>query len=255
MWQSFAGAVGEDRESPCEIPARLLDESTEGTGHLVEPQTYEEALDSPQSDLWRTAMDEEFKSLLENQTWDLVECPSGVKPVPMKWVYKIKRNADGSVERFKARLVAKGFLQKQGVDFEEVYAPVSKQTTVRALLAVCAEKDLELEQLDVKTAFLNGHLEEEIYMQQAQGYEEGEKSVVCKLKRAIYGLRQAPRAWYLRLKEEMEKLGWTVSGADPALFIRREDGGVFYALVYVDDILMAGTQGQPGDGALKGGVD
>ena len=251
VWQSFAGAVGEDRESPCEIPARLSDESTEGTGHLVEPQTYEEALDSPQSDLWRTAMDEEFKSLLENQTWDLVECPPGVKPVPMKWVYKIKRNADGSVERFKARLVAKGFLQKQGVDFEEVYAPVSKQTTVRALLAVCAEKDLELEQLDVKTAFLNGHLEEEIYMQQAQGYEEGEKSVVYKLKRAIYGLRQAPRAWYLRLKEEMERLGWTVSGADPALFIRREDGGVFYALVYVDDILMAGPKDSPVMGRLK----
>jgi hypothetical protein len=192
--------------------------------------------------LWRTAMDEEFKSLLENQTWELVECPLGVKPVPMKWVYKIKRNGDGSVECFKARLVAKGFLQKQGVDFEEVYAPVSKQTTVRALLAVCAEKDLELEQLDVKTAFLNGHLEEEIYMQQAQGYEEGSPTMVCKLRRAIYGLRQAPRAWYLRLKEEMEKLGWTVSGADPALFTRREEGGVFYALVYVDDILMTGPK-------------
>ena len=245
VWQSSAGAVGEDRESPCEIPARLPDVNTDETGHLIEPQTYEEALESPQSDLWRTAMDEEFKSLLENQTWELVECPLGVKPVPMKWVYKIKRNADGSVERFKARLVAKGFLQKQGVDFEEVYAPVSKQTTVRALLAVCAEKDLELEQLDVKTAFLNGHLEEEIYMQQAQGYEEGSPTVVCKLRRAIYGLRQAPRAWYLRLKEEMEKLGWTVSGADPALFTRREEGGVFYALVYVDDILMAGPKGSP----------
>jgi hypothetical protein len=96
----------------------------------------------------------------------------------MKWVYKIKKNADGSVERFKARLVAKGFLQKQGVDFEKVYAPVNKQTTIRAFSAVRTEKDLELEQLDVKTAFLNGHLEEEIYMQQAQGYEEGSPSVV-----------------------------------------------------------------------------
>jgi hypothetical protein len=175
----------------------------------------------------------------------LVECPLEVKPVPIKWVYKIGRNADGSVERFKTRLVAKGFLQKQGVDFEEVYAPVSKQTTVRALLAVCAEKDLELEQLDVKTAFFNGHLEEEIYMQQAQGYEEGSPTMVCKLRRAIYGLRQAPRAWCLRLKEEMEKLGWTVSGADPALFTRREEGGVFYALVYVDDILTADPKGSP----------
>jgi hypothetical protein len=251
VWQSSVGAVGEDQERPCEIPARLPDVKTDGTGHLIEPQTYKEALESPQSDLWRTAMDKEFNSLLENQTWELVECPLGVKPVPMKWVYKITRNADGSVERFKAWLVAKGFLQKQGVDFEEVYAPVSKQTTVKALLAVCAEKDLELEQLDVKTAFLNGHLEEEIYMQQAQGYEEGSPTVVCKLRRAIYGLRQAPRAWYLRLKEEMEKLGWTVSGADPALFTRREEGGVFYALVYVNDILMAGPKGSPVTERLK----
>jgi hypothetical protein len=245
VWQSFAEAVGEDRKSPKEISARLSDENTEGTDCLVEPQSFEEALKSPQAEFWKSAMDDEFKSLLENGTWELVECPPGVKPVPMKWVFKIKRNADGSVERFKARLVAKGFLQKQGVDFEEVYAPVSKQTTVRTLLAVCADKDLELQQLDVKTAFLNGHLDEEIYMQQAQGYEEGGQTVVCKLKRAIYGLRQAPRAWYLRLKEEMEKLGWAVSGADPALFIKRENGAVFYALVYVDDILLAGPRGSP----------
>jgi hypothetical protein len=249
--RSIAGADGEVRGSPCEVPAKFLEENTEGTGPLAEPQTLEEALSSPQSEFWRTAMDEEFKSLLENGTWELVECPLGVKPVPMKWVFKIKRNADGSVERFKARLVAKGFLQKQGIDFEEVYAPVSKQTTVRALLAVCAAKDLELEQLDVKTAFLNGHLEEEIYMQQAQGYEEGGPTVVCKLKKAIYGLRQAPRAWYLRLKEEMEKLGWTVSGADPALFVRRENGEVFYALVYVDDIELAGPRGSPVISRLK----
>lgn len=251
VWQSFAEAVGSDRESPNEVSARLSDVNTDGTDCLKEPQSYEEALKSPQADLWREAMNDEFKSLLENGTWELVECPPGVKPVPMKWVYKIKRNADGSVERFKARLVAKGFLQKQGVDFDEVYAPVSKQTTVRALLAVCAEKDLELEQLDVKTAFLNGHLEEEIYMQQAQGYEEGGRTVVCKLKRAIYGLRQAPRAWYLRLKDEMEKLGWTVSGADPALFIKREDEGFFFALVYVDDILLAGPRGSPVIARLK----
>ena len=251
VWQPFAGAVGENRESPCEIPVKLSGVDTEGTEHLDEPQTYGEALESAQADFWRDAMNEEFKSLLENGTWELVECPLGVKPIPVKWVYKIKRNADGSVERFKARLVAKGFLQKQGIDFEEVYAPVSKQTTVRALLAVCAEKDLELEQLDVKTAFLNGHLEEEIYMQQAQGYEEGGRTVVCKLKRAIYGLRQAPRAWYLRLKEEMEKLGWTVSGADPALFVRRENGELFYALVYVDDIQLVGPKGSPVIARLK----
>ncbi len=107
-----------------------------------------------------------MRSLLENGTWELVERPKGVKPIPMKWVYKVKRDAQGNVEWYKSRLVAKGFLQKQGVDFEEVYAPVSKHTTLKALLAIVAQQDLELHQLDVKTAFLNEELEEKIYMQQ-----------------------------------------------------------------------------------------
>ena len=114
---------------------------------------------------------------------------------------------------------------------------------MRTLLALCAVEDLELHQLDVKTAFLNGELEEEIYMQQAQGYEEGGTRQVCRLLKALYGLRQAPRAWYLKLKAEMEKLGWEVSEADPALFYKREEEGSFYALVYVDDIEMAGPKG------------
>jgi hypothetical protein len=126
-------------------------------------------------------MDEEFASLLENGTWELEKLPNGFKALPMKWVYKVKRDANGNIERYKARLVAKGYLQKQGIDFGEVYAPVSKHTT-RALLAVVAARDMELHQLDVKTAFLNGKLEEEIYMQQPQGYKEGGPGMVCHLK-------------------------------------------------------------------------
>jgi hypothetical protein len=109
-------------------------------------------------------MDEKMRSLLENGTWELVERPEGVKPIPMKWVYKVKWDAQRNVERYKSHLVAKGFLQKQGVDFEEVYAPMSKHTTLRVLLAIVAQQDLELHQLDMKTAFLNRELEEEIYM-------------------------------------------------------------------------------------------
>jgi hypothetical protein len=140
-------------------------------GKETEPQTYEEPLAGPDAELWRRAMDEEFASLLENGTWELEKLPDGFKALPMKWVYKITRDANGNIERYKARLVAKGYLQKQGVDFEEVYASVSKHTTLRALLADVAARHMELHQLDVKTAFLNAELEEEIYMQQAQGYE------------------------------------------------------------------------------------
>ena len=167
-------------------------EHPKGSGEHPEPQTYQEAVGGEESDLWRKSMDEEMRSLLENGTWELVEKPEGVKPVPMKWVYKIKRDALGNVERYKSRLVAKGYLQRQGIDFEEVYAPVSKHTTLRALLAVVAARDLELHQLDVKTAFLNGELEEEIYMQQPQGYEQGGPGVVCLLKRTL--VRVAPGA-------------------------------------------------------------
>ncbi len=180
-----------------------------------------------------------MRSLLENGTRELVERPEGVKPIPMKWVYKVKRDAQGNVERYKSCFVAKGFLQKQGVDFEEVYAPVSKHTTLRALLAIVAQQDLELHQLDVKTAFLNGELEEEIYMQQSQGYEQGGPNTVCRLLRALYGLRQAPRAWHRCLKRVLEDLEFMASSADAALFRSTVDDETIWLLVWVDDILVA----------------
>jgi hypothetical protein len=185
-------------------------------------------------------MDEEFASLLENGTWELEKLLLGFKALPVKWVYKIKRDANGNIERYKARLVAKGYLQKQGVDFEEVYAPVSKHTSLRALLAVLAARDMELHQLDVKTAFLNGELEKEIYMQQAQGYEEGGPGMVCQLKKTLYRLRQAPRAWHTRLKAELEALGFRASETDPALFVIGARRQATYVLVWVRDILVAG---------------
>jgi len=184
-----------------------------------------------------------MRSLLENGTWELVERPKGVKPILMKWVYKVKRDAQGNVERYKSRLVAKGFLQKQGVNFEEVYAPVSKHTTLRVLLAIVAQQDLDLHQLDVKTAFLNGELEEEIYMQQPQGYEQGGPNIVCRLLRALYGLRQAPRAWHRCLKKVLEDLEFVASSADAALFRGIVDGETVWLLVWVDDILVA-AQGE-----------
>ncbi len=184
-----------------------------------------------------------MRSLLEDGTSKLVERPEGVKPIPMKWVYKVKQDARGNVERYKSRLVAKGFLQKQGVDFEKVYTPVSKHTTLRALLVIVTQQDLELHQLDVKTAFLNGELEEEIYMQQPQGYEQGGPNTVCRLLRALYGLRQAPRAWHRCLKRVLEDLEFVASSADAALFRGTVDSETVWLLVWVDDILV-GAQGK-----------
>jgi len=140
-----------ERRTPTRYRANLAIEGSNpsGSGEHPEPQTYQEAILGEESERWQKSMDEKMRSLLENDTWELVERPEGVKPIPMKWVYKVKQDAQGNVERYKSHLVAKGFLHKQGVDFEEVYAPMSKHTTLRALLAIVAQQDLELHQLDV----------------------------------------------------------------------------------------------------------
>jgi hypothetical protein len=205
---------------------------------VTEPSTVEEALQSPQAAEWQQAMADEIMSLAANETWVLEQVPAGVKPVPVKWVFKVKYAADGSIERYKARLVAKGFAQKHGVDYTEVFAPVGKHTTLRSLLAVVCTDDLELRQLDVKTAFLNGVLEEDIWMQQPPGFEQHGSHYACHLKKALYGLKQAPRAWHSRLKHELEQLGFVVSAADPGLYIMHR-GDKVYLLVYVDDMLVA----------------
>ncbi|GLI63566.1 hypothetical protein VaNZ11_006559 [Volvox africanus] len=206
---------------------------------MKEPKSLEEAqsrVDWPQ---WKAAMDEEMASLQENRTWELEEIPMGARKIGLKWVFKLKRDADGNVERYKARLVAKGFTQKEGVDFGDVFAPVGKYASFRALLAVAADRDLELHQLDIKTAFLHGELKEEVYTEQPPGYNLGGPNVVCKLRRALYGLRQAPRAWYIRLRKELESMGFKPSLAEPGLFVKIENGEPVYVLVYVDDLLLA----------------
>ena len=205
-----------------------------------DPTTMAEALASDDAEHWQQAMDDEIASLAANDTWTLEEAPPGVRAIPVKWVFKTKRNVDGNVERYKARLVAKGFRQLEGVDFTEVFAPVSKHATLRALLARVAHHDMELHQLDIKTAFLNGQLEEEVYVEQPPGYAGGGAGKVCRLHRALYGLKQAPRAWHKRLSEELNSLGFTASSADAGLYTKLdvEAGGVF-VIVYVDDMLIA----------------
>jgi Reverse transcriptase (RNA-dependent DNA polymerase) len=203
-----------------------------------EPNTHHDALSGPDAPLWRKAMDEELASLLEMNAWKLVPLPPGVKPLPCRWTYKLKRDGDSNIDRYKARLVAKGYAQKEGIDFNEVFAPVSKHATLRALLSVVAAEDLELMQLDVKLAFLNGELEEDIYMQQPPTYEQG-SGLVCHLQRSLYGLRQAPRAWNLRFRKELAALGFRQTQSDPSLFVKGSGVDAIYLLVYVDDVLIA----------------
>eukprot|EP00731_Ephydatia_muelleri_P012155 Em0006g1049a len=156
---------------------------------LEEPQSITEALESDLSEQWREAADSEYQSLMQNETWERVELPKGRKPVGCKWVFKAKRGSDGKVQRFKARLVAKGFTQKHGIDYDETFSPVVRFTSVRTILAFAVQNGMMVHQMDVVTAFLNGTLEEEIYMEQPPGYiKKGEEHLVCKLKKSIYGL-------------------------------------------------------------------
>ena len=206
---------------------------------LLEPATYEEAMASEEAEQWQQAMDEEIGSLMANGTWTLEKLPPGLQAIPVKWVFKVKTAANGTVERFKARLVAKGYKQQEGIDHDEVFAPVSKYATLRTLLAAVAANNMELHQLDIKTAFLNGTIEEDIYLQQPPGYTEGPNNLACHLRRALYGLRQAPRQWHARLKQELEAIGFVESEADPGLFIYLGKEDTIYLPVYVDDILIA----------------
>ena len=205
---------------------------------LVEPQTLQEALSSPNADDWRAVMQDEYASLMANNTFVLEVPPPGVKPIPCKWVFKIKRDAAGRFERFKARLVVQGFRQKEGIDFSEVFAPVSKFATARTLFSLAAAEDMEIHHIDIKTAFLNGELEETIYMKQPPGFEEGPPEMACRLIKALYGLKQAPRAWYSKLYQELELYGFKASEADPSLFSMDLKDDTVYLLVYVDDILV-----------------
>ncbi len=184
---------------------------------LLPPASYAEAIKREDADLWQAAMDDEIASILANQTYTLEPLPAGDKALPCKWVYTIKRDGQGNIQRYKARLVVKGYLQREGIDYTEVFAPVSKHATLRVLLSTVAKDRLVLKQLDVKTAFLYGDLPETIYMKQPPGYEEGEKGIACRLHKSLYGLKQAPRVWFQKLKSTLLDMGFNPSDADPSL--------------------------------------
>ncbi|KAJ9531868.1 hypothetical protein QJQ45_022021 [Haematococcus lacustris] len=234
-----------DRRPPLRIRQPELNAMTVSDSPINDTPTVAEALAGPMADLWIEAMNAELASLHANQTWCLEERPANARVLPTKWVLKVKRDAAGNIEKLKARLVAKGFYQQSGVDVGDVYAPVSKHTTLRTLLAKAAAENMEIHQLDFETAFLNGQLQpgEVIYVQQPEGFEEGSIDTVCRVQKALYGLRQAPRAWHARLSEELLSMGFKASEADPALFTLQLSTGMVYLLVYVDDCLLCTQQG------------
>ncbi|CAL1377952.1 unnamed protein product [Linum trigynum] len=190
---------------------------------------------------WREAMQREFDALVANGTWEIVFLPPGKKAIESKWVYKVKFHPDGTVERFKARLVAKGYTQIEGVDFHDTFAPVAKLVTVRCLLAIAVTRGWHIHQLDVNNAFLHGDLEEEVYMQIPQGFARPGETRVCRLRKSIYGLRQASRNWYQKFTQALLELGFVQSRADHALFTYRRGETFVVALIYVDDVILAGT--------------
>eukprot|EP00253_Pinus_taeda_P018454 PITA_18454 len=181
-------------------------------------------------DAWKEAMQKEYDALIKNDTWKLVDPPFGTKPIGCKWVYKNKYKADGSLDKHKARLVAKGFAQKEGVDYEETFTPTAKWATIRTLFALAAQNGWKVHQMDVKTAFLNGDLKENVFMSQPEGFAvKGHEHKVCKLVKSLYGLKQAPRAWYEKLTEHLLKLNFNHFDLDDAtLFVKKVGKTVVY---------------------------
>lgn len=204
-----------------------------------EPRTYEDARTSTYWTQWKDAMDDEVKSLRLNKTWRLKKRSSvssdGKRVLRGKWVFKIKRAADGSVQKYKARWVVRGFEQVEGSDYAETFAAVVKPMSYKALFAIAAAMDYEIEQMDVKTAFLYGSVDEQVYVEQPTGYEEDSDSV-CLLDKALYGLKQSPRIWYETLTAFLRTLGFEALDADLSVFAR--DGMII--AIYVDDLLIAG---------------
>ena len=202
------------------------------------PNTFADIENRDDSAEWMKAVRSEMESLIRNETWTLMELPKNRKVVDCKWVFKRKRNEMGQQTNYKARLVARGFTQRHGFDFDETYAPVARITTLRVLLSLAVQRNSHIHQMDVKTAFLNGKLNEEIYMRQPEGFVEGE--LVCKLNKSLYGLKQASRMWNQRFHEVITKMEFKRSDYDQCLYMRTSGSKILFLLLYVDDLILVG---------------
>ncbi|WVZ64516.1 hypothetical protein U9M48_014018 [Paspalum notatum var. saurae] len=205
----------------------------------IEPTTIDQALSDPD---WVNAMHEELNSFTRNEVWTLEAKPKGARVIGTKWVFRNKQDDEGNIVRNKARLVAKDYSQVEGIDFGETFASVARLEAIRFLLAYATHHDMKLYQMDVKSAFLNGYINELVYIEQPPGFEDpNNPNHVYRLSKALYGLKQAPRAWYERLSDFLIEKGFKIGRVDTTLFTKKMDNDLFVCQVYVDDIIFGST--------------
>jgi hypothetical protein len=215
----------------------MMSQESQETHHV--PESFEEAMASTDADMWREAMRVEIESLMSNNTWELTDLPVGRKAIDGKWVFKIKYNEHGQVERYKARYVAKGFSQRPGQDFDETFSPVPRAETIRTVLALAVEQGLELDYADFETAFLNSKLSDhEVYMKQPHGFDD-HSGRVCLLSKAIYGLKQASREWNKEVTSMFSTLQYQQCKSDPCVYVKRQEKNLCIGVLWVDDLITA----------------
>jgi hypothetical protein len=206
------------------------------------PRTIDEAHSSLDADYWKEAIKSEIDSIMSNGTWEVGSRPYGCKPIGYKWVFKKKLRPDGTIEKYKASLVAKGYNQK-GEEFFDTYSLVVWLTTIRVLLSLATSYGLLVHQMDIKTTFLNGELEDEIYMDQLDGFAiKGQEGMVCKLLKSLYGLKQAPKQWHEKFDKTLTSVGFVVNEADKCVYYHFGGGEAVILCLYIDDILIFGTR-------------
>ena len=225
--------------STIQVPSRYRHDAY--VAEYIVPQTYEEAKNSTEAAQWASAIQDELQAHEENSTWKLEKRTPEMKLIDSKWIFRVKKDADGKLHRFKARLCARGFMQRRGIDFNETFSPVVRYDSLRILLAIITSKNLEVMQFDVQTAFLYGKLEETIFMQIPEGLkiEEDPRNVVCKLQRSLYGLKQAPRCWNLRFTSFLSEFNLKECDADKCVFTGKYKNDEVYLALFVDDGLVA----------------
>jgi hypothetical protein len=205
----------------------------------AEPSTYEEAT---QHGVWQEAMMEEYVSIMKNDVWEVVPRSEGKKVVGSKWIYKVKHATDGCMDKYKARFMEKGFSQREGVDYEETFTSIARYSSIKIVISLAIEMGWRVHQMDVKIAFLNGVVEEEVYVEQPEGFEVGDREMhVYRLRRALYGLKQAPQAWYSRIDNYLREMGFQWSEADQNLYFLAGEAPLILVF-YVDDLFLTRDQ-------------